>query len=151
MQRIMLKTYFIIILNSEVTRCEWTDQMAFIEANLKEHKFGEIARMSGEAPIKAVFTFKTNIIQGIRGDKYTGKPIEMVRKLYKLSRKYWEDKKISEMKIYDNRNLLPVENSPILHWSEKQGVLINLLPFYSGDFDINLKQYPVQKTISMNK
>jgi len=88
------------------------------------------------------FTFKNDgNIQGLRGDKYTGKPIDMLKNLHKLCRQYFNENKVHEVKIYDNRDLLPVKTRLVLHWHENKGTLINFLPIYSGEFDLK----PVKK------
>jgi len=137
-----VKIFFDVIQNAERTRIEWTQQAEFIHDNCRQYFFGEIAKQAGEAPIKAVFTFKNDgNIQGLRGDKYTGKPIDMLKNLHKLCRQYFNENKVHEVKIYDNRDLLPVKTRLVLHWHENKGTLINFLPIYSGEFDLK----PVKK------
>jgi hypothetical protein len=132
------KKMFKVMLNGELTDLHLANYSHFEAENLRGYPFGDLARQSGEAPIKAVVVFKDGVPQSLRGDRYTGKPVEMLRNLHKLCLKYIQAKQLAEVKIYDNRGLLPdIKTKLILEWSESTNVLINLLPLYSGEFDIN--------------
>jgi len=134
------KVHFQIIENQKIQTIVWKieNSTTFIEANAQKHPhFGTIAQNLGEAPIKAIYTFLDGNIVGLRGDKYVfPNYVEMLRNLYKVTLKYWKDKKIYEAKIYDNRRLLPEEKILILHWKLDTGTITNLLPLYSGEFDL---------------
>ena len=81
-----------------------------------------------------MFTFSEGNVQAFRGDRYTGNPIDMIRKLRKLALGYIEKRKLVEAKIYDNRGLLPGQTNLILHWHMDRGTLLNYLPLYGEEF-----------------
>lgn len=133
--------YCKVILNGQISHYpSWPGIVKFNDANLQKPAFfGKKAIDNGEAPFKAVFSFKDGNIVGLRGDKYAHPTyIYMLQTLHNLAKQYFTQKLVHEIKIYDNRGLLPGSNKIILHWHENKNVLINLLPVYSGIFDIKI-------------
>lgn len=127
-----------MIQNGLQTTIDWSQSEEFNTANAAKHMlFGKMAVASGESPFKAVCTFKDGNIVGLRGDKYVfPNYVEMLANLHKMALSYVAANKLYQVKIYDNRMLLPNSEKEILYWNEDKGTIINLLPLYSGRFDI---------------
>lgn len=142
-----LKTFFDVVLNGLDTRLEWNDSLEFVRANATKHIFGQLAIDKNlESPIKARFVFKHDgTIQSLRGDKFTGYPVEMVKNLHKLALSYIQKNNLHEVTMYDNRNLLPEGQRIILKWHQVAGTTVNLLPLYSGEFDLKRKHHAKSK------
>lgn len=132
--------FFDVIINAEkqrITLADWPNYQLFIKSNEINHLFGTKARESGiESPIKASYIFIDGNKQSLRGDWFTGNPITMVKNLQKKSLEYIKQQKILEVKIFDNRDQLHTHNKTILYWTKEKGTIINLLPVYSGEFDL---------------
>ncbi len=135
---------FKMIISGEQKDMVWnmTDVQSFVNSNRQKPPFfGKKAIEQGEASFKAQITFKDGNIIGFRGVKYSQPTyISQVKTLYEMSKQYVRAKTIFEVKIYDNRAILPNNMNLILHWREDKNVLINLLPLYSGEFDFKHKK-----------
>lgn len=128
-----------VVLNGETVWYDWIPDERFVAENAQKLPFfGLEAIKRGEAAIKALVIYKNNPVPiGLRSDRYSSaNVVESLKKLYKSIKQHVSEGRVKEVRLYDNRGLLP-GSTLIMEWNNQYGYKLNLLPLYSGEFDLN--------------